>query len=137
MVLQSSAWLQTDAILFANIAGSRPLAQIDEFSIKVLRRGVGELNINDPGGAECFADDVLRQTMHLHIPNSSGRSDSGTDAKNVADANQQGRDIRGGKGILHPKDQYSPRGQHSHKFPQVSGRKTPGHMLQNDVAVDE
>ena len=55
----------------------------------------------------------------------------------MADANQQGRDIRGGKGILYAKDEYSSRGQHSYKFPQVSRRKTPGHMLQNDVAVDE
>ena len=75
--------------------------------------------------------------MHLHIPNSHGGSDSGSDAKNVADANQQGRDIRGGKGILHSKDEYSSRGQHSYKFLQVSRRKTPGHMLQNNIAVDE
>jgi predicted fused transcriptional regulator/phosphomethylpyrimidine kinase len=75
--------------------------------------------------------------MHSHIPNSHGGSDSGPDAKNVADAKQQGRDIRGSKGILYSKDEYSTRRKRSYKFLQVSRRKTPGHVLQNDVAVDE
>ncbi len=57
--------------------------------------------------------------------------------KNVADAKQQGRDIRGGKGVLYSKDEYSTRREHSYKFPQVSRRKPPRHMLQNNIAVDE
>src|ERR1700677_2518681 len=57
--------------------------------------------------------------------------------KNMADSNHACSDVRRREGILHSKHKYATRCKHSYEFAEILLRIARGHVLENDIAVNE
>jgi hypothetical protein len=77
--------------------------------------------------------------MHLHISRAEAQRnfESGANMKKMADSNQPRQGVGGRKAILQSEHEQSTRCKYSYKFLQVTFRKVPRYLLQNDIAVNE
>src|ERR1700733_11739706 len=89
---QSRLLRRDHAVLFADVAGPGRLLQIHQLAVEVSGCRVGELDVHNPGRAEGAADDVLRQTVHLHVAGATfeRRSEPGPKMHNVTYADHAG-----------------------------------------------
>lgn len=128
-----------NAVLFSYVARLRRMVQVEKLSIERRIGGLRELDVYDPGGTERLSDDTLGQAMHLHGSRNQSECgfDPGPDTQHLAGSNQDPGADSGIGGILHPEDKHASWRQHPYEFGQICERKTPGHVLEDNVAVDE
>src|ERR1700750_2400213 len=102
------------AVLFADVARSGWLIEIEQLAVEVAGGGIGVANFYDLRVAEGSAHDALRQAMHLHIAGAALQRDPDPRPKmqNVTNAYQARREVGAGEGILYTEDEHPARREH-------------------------
>ena len=100
-------------------------------AVKILRCGIGELDVHDFCRSKGFSHNSLWQAMHLHIPVVAAEqsADARTGVQNVSNPGCERRNRWRREGILNSKDKNTIGRKHPYKLAQILDCKTPGNVL--------